>query len=242
MRFYSYMAAAALGASLLLAPAVPAFAAEQTSTESTQVPVEVSLPYTYTSQQYGFSIQCPQKPVGVIPANLLYEDRTGEVLIFDNEEYNIKYAWVVLINAFDNKSVPDLNKLKPADAEKLLSGIMGSNGYEGIMLVNLDAKNKAIYAVTAKEVEVDEDGDGKIDGVAKADTQMAVAFFRTPKGNRYGVELIDNPDLRASSLAAFQKGITTLKDVDKKQVKNSKNAKASKNANSSKKGDKKKAK
>lgn len=242
MRFYSYMAAAALGASLLLAPAVPAFAAEQTSTESTQVPVEVSLPYTYTSQQYGFSIQCPQKPVGVIPASLLYEDRTGEVLIFDNEEYNIKYAWVVLTNAFDNKSVPDLNKLKPADAEKLLSGIMGSNGYEGIMLVNLDAKNKAIYAVTAKEVEVDEDGDGKIDGVAKADTQMAVAFFRTPKGNRYGVELIDNPDLRASSLAAFQKGITTLKDVDKKQVKNSKNAKASKNANSSKKGDKKKAK
>ncbi|MFV0637109.1 hypothetical protein [Mitsuokella sp. WILCCON 0060] len=242
MRFYSYMAAAALGASLLLAPAVPAFAAEQTSAESTQAPVEVSLPYTYTSQQYGFSIQCPQKPVGVIPASLLYEDRTGEVLIFDNEEYNIKYAWVVLTNAFDNKSVPDLNKLKPADAEKLLSGIMGSNGYEGIMLVNLDAKNKAIYAVTAKEVEVDEDGDGKIDGVAKADTQMAVAFFRTPKGNRYGVELIDNPDLRASSLAAFQKGITTLKDVDKKQVKNSKNAKTSKNANSSKKGDKKKTK
>ncbi len=242
MRFYSYMAAAALGASLLLAPAMPAYAAEQTAAESTQAPVEVSLPYTYTSQQYGFSIQCPQKPVGVIPASLLYEDRTGEVLIFDNEEYNIKYAWVVLTNAFDNKSVPDLNKLKEADAEKLLADIMGSNGYEGIMLVNLDAKNKAIYAVTAKEVEVDEDGDGKIDGVAKADTQMAVAFFRTPKGNRYGVELIDNPDLRASSLAAFQKGITTLKDVDTKQVKNSKNVKSSKNTNNSRKSDKKKSK
>ena len=236
------MAAAALGASLLLAPAMPAYAAEQTAAESTQAPVEVSLPYTYTSQQYGFSIQCPQKPVGVIPASLLYEDRTGEVLIFDNEEYNIKYAWVVLTNAFDNKSVPDLNKLKEADAEKLLADIMGSNGYEGIMLVNLDAKNKAIYAVTAKEVEVDEDGDGKIDGVAKADTQMAVAFFRTPKGNRYGVELIDNPDLRASSLAAFQKGITTLKDVDTKQVKNSKNVKSSKNTNNSRKSDKKKSK
>ena len=48
------------------------------------------------------------------------------------------------------------------EAEKLLSGIMGSNGYEGIMLVNLNAKNKAIYAVTAKEVEIDEDGDGKV--------------------------------------------------------------------------------
>ena len=69
---------------------------------------------------------------------------------------------------------------------------------------------------------------------------MAVAFFRTPKGNRYGVELIDNPDLRASSLAAFQKGITTLKDVDTKQVKNSKAVKSSKAAD--KKASKKKSK
>ena len=159
-------------------------------------------------------------------------------LIFDNDGYDIKYAWVVLSDAFDNKNVPDLNKLKEPEAEKLLSGIMGSNGYEGIMLVNLNAKNKAIYAVTAKEVEIDEDGDGKIDGVAKADTQMAVAFFRTEKGNRYGVELIDNPDLRASSLAAFQKGITTLKDVDSKQLANSKDKKA--NTKSSKKDKKNK--
>lgn len=224
MRFHSYMAAAALGASLLLMPAMLAFAAEQAPAAASQA-AEAALPYTYTSQQYGYTIQCPQKPVGVIPASALYEDRKGDVLIFDNDGYNIKYAWIVLTDAFDNKSVPDLNKLKEADAEKLLSGIMGSNGYEGIMLVNLNAKNKAIYAVTAKEIEIDENGDGQIDGVAKADTQMAVAFFRTEKGNRYGVELIDNPDLRESSLAAFQKGITTLKDVDGKQLMSSKDKK-----------------
>lgn len=224
MRFHSYMAAAALSASLLLMPSMPALAAEQAPAAATQS-AEAALPYTYTSQQYGYTIQCPQKPVGVIPASALYEDKKGEVLIFDNDGYNIKYAWVVLTDAFDNKSVPDLNKLKEPEAEKLLSGIMGSNGYEGIMLVNLNAKNKAIYAVTAKEVEIDENGDGQIDGVAKADTQMAVAFFRTEKGNRYGVELIDNPDLRESSLAAFQKGITTLKDVDGKQLMSSKDKK-----------------
>lgn len=224
MRFHSYMAAAALGASLLLMPTMSAFAAEQAPAAASQA-AEAALPYTYTSQQYGYTIQCPQKPVGVIPASALYEDRKGDVLIFDNDGYNIKYAWIVLTDAFDNKSVPDLNKLKEADAEKLLSGIMGSNGYEGIMLVNLNAKNKAIYAVTAKEIEIDENGDGQIDGVAKADTQMAVAFFRTEKGNRYGVELIDNPDLRESSLAAFQKGITTLKDVDGKQLMSSKDKK-----------------
>ena len=239
MRFYSYAAAAALGAAILMTPAMPAFAAEQAPAAATQAAlVQVTLPYTYTSQQYGYTIQCPQKPVGVIPASALYEDKKGEVLIFDNDGYNIKYAWVVLTDAFDNKNVPDLNKLKESEAEKLLSGIMGSNGYEGIMLVNLNAKNKAIYAVTAKEVEIDEDGDGKVDGVAKADTQMAVAFFRTEKGNRYGVELIDNPDLRASSLAAFQKGITTLKDVDSKQLANSKDKKA--NTKSSKKDQKNK--
>lgn len=224
MRFHSYMAAAALGASLLLMPTMLAFAAEQAPAAASQA-AKAALPYTYTSQQYGYTIQCPQKPVGVIPASALYEDRKGDVLIFDNDGYNIKYAWIVLTDAFDNKSVPDLNKLKEADAEKLLSGIMGSNGYEGIMLVNLNAKNKAIYAVTAKEIEIDENGDGQIDGVAKADTQMAVAFFRTEKGNRYGVELIDNPDLRESSLAAFQKGITTLKDVDGKQLMSSKDKK-----------------
>ena len=224
MRFHSYMAAAALGASLLLMPTMPAFAVEQAPAAASQA-AKAALSYTYTSQQYGYTIQCPQKPVGVIPASALYEDRKGDVLIFDNDGYNIKYAWIVLTDAFDNKSVPDLNKLKEADAEKLLSGIMGSNGYEGIMLVNLNAKNKAIYAVTAKEIEIDENGDGQIDGVAKADTQMAVAFFRTEKGNRYGVELIDNPDLRESSLAAFQKGITTLKDVDGKQLMSSKDKK-----------------
>lgn len=232
MKFYTCLAAAAMGASLLMAPSVPALAAEQTAAKDPSVhiqqPIEASLPYTYTSKQYGFTIKCPQKPVGVIPANLLYEDKQGEVLVFDNEEYNIKYAWVILTDAFDDKKVPDLNKLKPEEAEKLLSGIMGSNGYEGIMLVNLTPTNKAIYAVTAKEVEIDTDGDGKADEVAKADTQMAVAFFRTPSGKRYGVELIDNPNLRAYSLAAFQKGIATLTDSQDKAVMNSSNDKKNK--------------
>ncbi|HBQ29781.1 MAG TPA: hypothetical protein DD660_01735, partial [Mitsuokella multacida] len=113
MRFYSYAAAAALGAAILMTPAMPAFAAEQAPAAATQAaPVQVTLPYTYTSQQYGYTIQCPQKPVGVIPASALYEDKKGEVLIFDNDGYDIKYAWVVLSDAFDNKNVPDLNKLK----------------------------------------------------------------------------------------------------------------------------------
>ena len=87
---------------------------------------------------------------------------------------------------------------------------MGSNGYEGIMLINLTEDNKAIFATTAKEIEIDEDGDGTPDATAKADSQMAVLFFRGANGMRYGLELIDNPELRASSVSAFLAGARTM--------------------------------
>lgn len=222
MKAFSYVAAAALTASLVASPAI-SYAADEAAAEtpaaataesSTAAPAQaapaVSLPYTYTSKLYGFTIQCPQKPVGVIPASMLYENEKGDILIFENEEYNIKYAWIITEDAFDNKKVPNLNKLNEKDAEALLKNIMGSNGYEGIMLVNLTAKNKGIYAVTAKEVEIDTDGDGKPDATATANTQMAVLFFRGDKGGRYAMKLIDNPTLRSTSLTAFQKGAGTF--------------------------------
>ena len=153
---------------------------------------------------------CPQRPVGVIPASALFENREGEILIFENEEYHIKYAWVILVNAFPEEALPNLNTIDPEQAAELLSKIMGSNGYEGIMLANLTEGNKAIFAMTAKEVEIDEDGDGTPDATATTDRQMAVLFFRDRYGARYGVELIDNPQLRASSVSAFLAGARTL--------------------------------
>ncbi len=185
-------------------------ATEKAMRQSTQA--DVALPYTYTSKEYGFTIQCPQKPVGVIPASALYEGEKGDVLVFENDAYNIKYAWIITEDAFDDAKVPDLNTLDEKAAKELLKGIMGSNGYEGIMLVNLSKTNKAIYAVTAKEVEIDTNGDGVPDETGKADTQMAVLFFRGEKGGRYAIKLIDNPVLRGSALAAFQKGAATFQE------------------------------
>lgn len=170
----------------------------------------VKLPYTYESTAYRYRIMCPKQPVGVIPASALFENREGEILIFENEEYHIKYAWVILVNAFSENSVPDLNKINPEEAVKLLGGIMGSNGYEGIMLLNLSDSNKAIFATTAKEVEIDEDGDGVVDATATADSQMALLFFRAENGQSYGLELIDNPELRSDSLSSFLEGARTL--------------------------------
>ena len=161
--------------------------------------------YLYTSKNYGYTIVCPKKP-NVIPASLLMEGRKGEVLIFDNDGYNIKNAWIVLADAFDKKKTPDFNKMNEAEAKKYLEGIMQSNPYEGVMVVNLTKNNKAIYALTAKEVELDTDGDGKPDVTAKADTQMAVLFFRGNKGGCYSLQLIDNPVLRDSEIVKFQNG------------------------------------
>ncbi|WP_314825859.1 hypothetical protein [Selenomonas noxia] len=181
-----------------------------TAKEDTKSTAPIELPYSYESTAYGYRIMCPQRPVGVIPANALFENREGEILIFENEEYHIKYAWVILMNAFSDDSVPNLNTINPKQAVDLLGRIMGSNGYEGIMLVNLSESNKAIFATTAKEVEIDEDGDGVVDATAKADSQMAVLFFRGENGQRYGFELIDNPELRSASVSAFLAGARTL--------------------------------
>lgn len=167
--------------------------------------------YVYTSKQYGYTINCPKQPQ-VIPANSLYEGKEGEVLIFANEGYNIKHAWVVLKDAFPPTSVPDLNSLSEEDARKYLAILMRSNGYESIELINRTEKDKAIYAITAKEVEIDTDGDGQPDMTAKADTQMAVTFFRGDKGGCYSVQLIDNPELRNEAVDSFQKGVVSFKE------------------------------
>ena len=201
-------AAAVLSAAMLLCGVPHVFA--EAVVEDTGTAAAPALSYLYQSAAYGYQIMCPRAPLGVIPASTLFENREGEILIFDNEEYHIKYAWVVLANAFPEEALPNLNTVSPEEAATLLQKIMGSNGYEGIMLMNLTDSNKAIFAMTAKEVEIDEDGDGTPDATATASNQMAVLFFRGENGARYGLELIDNPELRASSVDTFLAGGRTL--------------------------------
>ena len=203
--------AAAIGAIAVLSAVPHAFAEEtvQTVQESAGETAPSELPYAYESRSYGYRIMCPKQPAFVIPSVEL-DGHEGEVLIFENEDYYIKYAWVIHVNAFPEDGVPNLNAISPEESVELLKGIMGSNGYEGIMLINLTEDNKAIFATTAKEIEIDEDGDGTPDATAKADSQMAVLFFRGANGTRYGLELIDNPELRASSVSAFLAGARTM--------------------------------
>ena len=194
------------------APKAPKTEQVQKADKSKQsVPAE--LPYTYTSRDYGYTIQCPQRPLGTIPANIFYGDdsKKGEILVFANEGYNVIYGWAVLQDAFTDRTIPDLNQLNDEHAKALVKHMMNTYGYEGAMIVELANHNKAIYAVTGKVLDVDTDGDGQPDQTVEASSQNAVTYFRGADGVRYCVTLIDNPELRDEAIDLYQKALNTFK-------------------------------
>ena len=169
--------------------------------------------YTYVSREYNYSVVCPKRP-NVIPARILYEDETkkGEVLVFENEGYDIKRGWIFLFDAFDTTLIPNFNK----DSKKLIEQYIEAkqkNGFEGLELIEVTKGNKGVLGITAKEIEIDEDGDGTIDGVAVADKQSAVVFFRSPLGRCISVELMGD-DINEAALHNFRAALSTYKDVD----------------------------
>ncbi|BEU87990.1 hypothetical protein TAMA11512_14540 [Selenomonas sp. TAMA-11512] len=168
--------------------------------------------YLYKSS-LGYSLQCPEKPVGVIPASVFYhDDRKGEVLVFANDGYAINRAWIILPDGFENSALPDLDNLKQNEVDKLLATLRANSAYEFVDYLPIAVKTRGILAVTAKEIEIDTDGDGVTDEVAKADTQMVITFFRSPKGTRYAMELIDNPELTQEAVSAYKMGLATFQE------------------------------
>lgn len=184
--------------------------------------------YLFASTNYGYTMLCPHRPLGVVPASMLYEGQKGDIIVFDNDEYNIKHAWVVLVDGFDDKAVPDLNKISEADAKTYLEKLMKSSAYEDISLVNISTANKGIFGISAKEVEIDTDGDGEFDTTAVADTQEAVTFFRSEKGRCIAVHLIDNPVLRPEAITAYQFGISSFREINATKEKATKDVKDTK--------------
>lgn len=205
-------------------------AAAQTGEDSKKPEV-----YLFTSPKHGYAMLCPDRPVGVVPASMLYEGQKGDIIVFDNEEYNIKHAWVVLVDAFDSKAVPDLNKISEADAKTYLGKVMKSSAYGDISLVNITDNNKGIFGISAKEVEIDTNGDGQFDTTATAETQEAVTFFRTESGRCIAVHLIDNPVLRPEAISSYQFGVASFREINSKAAANAANSKDKKDNQDNKK-------
>ena len=169
--------------------------------------------YLFESPRWGYSIVCPSKPIGVMPVSMIYGNgRKGDVLIFEYaSDGSIKKAWAIFRNAFEEKALPDLNKLSQKDQSDLVNAYMnGGYGYQQVAIVETTKNNKALMCITAKNVAADTTGDGKPDKEITADSQIAVMFFRGNKGGRFSTELVMYPELTQEDLNLFRTGSSTV--------------------------------
>lgn len=202
------------------ASAAPVIAAEAPSAEEqARMSSEEALQaytdsgYKYTSQQYGYSIVCPAKPT-VVPLSLLSDSsgERGDVLIFKSSGYDIFYGWIVMVDAFNEETIPKDITSQPEEKQKaFIDKFMESSPYEFVRLTEVDGR-AGIYAITAKEIEVDTNGDGKMDEIMKAESQMVKTFFRGAYGGRFGVMLMDNPKLTQEGVGIYQLGVLTFQE------------------------------
>jgi hypothetical protein len=210
-----------------IVPEVPTADEQQQMTEEELLQRYIDSGYKYTSQRYGYTIVCPRKP-SVVPASMLFDEKEkGDVLIFKStgtgENTIINYAWVIRPDAFDESVIPpDITKQAEAKQKEYLDKFMKSSPYEFIRLTEVDGRS-GVYAVTAKEIEVDTNGDGKMDEIMRAESQMIQTYFRGAYGGRFGVMLMENPDLTKDGVAIYQLGVLTFQEWPTKMQNGKKN-------------------
>ena len=136
---------------------------------------ENSKGFEYTSQTYGFKITCPAEPKVVVNP---FEDpkKQGELLVFANDGMTILYGYQILFDAFDDKITPDFNKAKKKLLDDYLEELKIKQAFEDAIIDNVTPKNKGVFAVTAKEIEIKNDK-GEVEDVAVATTQNELVFF-----------------------------------------------------------------
>lgn len=147
--------------------------------------------YEYKNTTYGFSITCPQKPVGVLELATISPEEKGVVLVFENEGYDIKYAWVISDDAFDEESLPDFAKLSPDETQNYFKKLLAGKKYDMATLVSV-AGGPALYTVS------------------KGEPKQVATYFRA-NNKRYAVMLIDNPTLNKDRMNAYQTGVLSFK-------------------------------
>ena len=126
--------------------------------------------------------------------------------------YEIKNAWVVLTDAFDDAELPsDIGQKSEAEQKAYIDHLMNTAGYEFVRLTQV-AGSTGVYAVTAKEIDVDTNGDGQTDDTMVAENQGIKTFFRGQFGGRFSVQLIDNPELSQAGISLYQLGLLTFQE------------------------------
>ena len=191
--------------------------------------------YKYISLDYNYSIACPKRP-NIVPLAVFSEDsdKKGEVLVFENEGYNVRRGWIINVDAFRSMAVPDFNK----DAKNIIDQYLErlqKNGYESVTLIDIAKGNKGVLAVTAKEIQVDTDDDGKPDTTLVADHQEVVVFFRATDGRCFSAQLIGSDGFNEAAMNNFRKALATFSVTDLSNQAVSDNKKSDKKSKSDKK-------
>lgn len=166
--------------------------------------------YLYTSEKFGYSIKLPQKPIAVINLAILSPGEEGDVLIFDTDGHNPTKYWVVSPNAFSNDTFPDLDKISDQERNDLFAHLAATRGYETVTIVPINGQ-KAIYAVTAKTIQIDTNKDGKADQTIQQQGQNVETYLKGKKSN-YCIVLSSNKDLTQDDINAYQYGLLSFKD------------------------------
>lgn len=188
-------------------------------------------PYVYTSEDFQFTITCPIKPVAIVQNPWQEPERHGEMLVFSNEGFDIQYAYLIQVNAFD-ETVPDFNKADKKAIEEYLKTLTENNGFSSADLVEISPKNKGVYAITAETIEVRNQETGELEGEFVADRRDIYTFFRSESGRPISIQLI-SASLDKEFVGTYNHAVRSFKDNT--DLKANKKAKKDKKDNKDKK-------
>ena len=195
-----------------------AFAAENENKSTENQPAEgqatENTPFDYTSQTYGFKIICPNEPK-VIVKPFENPNKKGELLVFANDGMKILFGYIIELDAFDDKKIPDFNHDKKKIIDAYIERKKSENAYAFIAVETVskydDKDNKGLVTVTAKELEI-VDKDGEVVDSLIADEQTAVTYFRTRSGRCISIQLVA-ADLNDESFMDYRKSVSTYRDA-----------------------------
>lgn len=200
-------------------PAATAEAAATTEAPAGQTPIVFT--YKHTSARYGYSILCPTQPK-VLPASMYNDNDKGDVLIFEGSYDNLKKAWIVCVNGYNETEIPaNLGIMTEEEAKKFLPEFAAKYGLQYAQIVEIANRNEdgtpaegshyGICGPTATAVEVDSDGDGVMDSVAVAENQMMKLFVPGQYGGHFVLGLVQEKELKQHDVTEFlNAGIFTL--------------------------------
>ncbi|WP_196593377.1 hypothetical protein [Pectinatus sottacetonis] len=172
--------------------------------------------YTYTSREYGFSIECPQKPLGVVP--LVDSKQKGEILVFSNDGYFILKGWIIATNAFDTNKMPDFDNLDAKETQKYVNNLKENNNYAIVRLIKLHG-HKVLYAVTQKDAYVNDDNKK---APLKQSTSQRIETYIPGEKTNYAIVFFKSGDMTKEDIYDYQEGLISFKEIINNKVKDTK--------------------